>query len=150
MVQQHSSWTNYWTYTYHILPQVIATQFLNITVQPAPHYSNIVTEWTVQLLLTIQGVSGGIVNILEGGSMDYSTSISTTIENGTHVYMNIFTRNSPYYHLLKYLLFLLKHPVYDHNNKVPEQNVQFLLHFTFSMLLIQLHYCLPPVFQLRL
>jgi len=29
----------------------------------------------------------------------------------THVYMNLFTRNSPYYHLLKYLIFLLKHPV---------------------------------------
>jgi len=28
-----------------------------------------------------------------------------------HVYMNLFTRNSPHYHLLKYLLFLLKHPV---------------------------------------
>jgi len=26
--------------------------------------------------------------------------------------MNLFTRQSPYYHLLKYLLFLLKHPVY--------------------------------------
>ena len=26
--------------------------------------------------------------------------------------MKLFTRNSPYYHLLKYLLFLLKHPVY--------------------------------------
>jgi len=26
--------------------------------------------------------------------------------------MNFFTQNSPYYHLLKYLLFLLKHPVY--------------------------------------
>jgi len=26
--------------------------------------------------------------------------------------MNLFIRNSPYYHLLKYLLFLLKHPVY--------------------------------------
>ena len=26
--------------------------------------------------------------------------------------MNLFTRNSPYYHLLKHLLFLLKHPVY--------------------------------------
>jgi hypothetical protein len=26
--------------------------------------------------------------------------------------MNLFTRNSPYYHFLKYLLFLLKHPVY--------------------------------------
>jgi len=26
--------------------------------------------------------------------------------------MKLFTRNSPYYHILKYLLFLLKHPVY--------------------------------------
>jgi len=26
--------------------------------------------------------------------------------------MNLFTRNSPQYHLLKYLIFLLKHPVY--------------------------------------
>jgi len=29
-----------------------------------------------------------------------------------NVYMNLLIRNSPYYHLLKYLLFLLKHPVY--------------------------------------
>jgi hypothetical protein len=39
------------------------------------------------------------------------TAVSPT-ENWTHVYMNLFTRNSPYYHLLKYVLFLLKHPVY--------------------------------------
>ena len=39
-------------------------------------------------------------------------NIQTPIENWTHVYMNLFTRNNPYYHLLKYLLFLLKHPVY--------------------------------------
>jgi len=26
--------------------------------------------------------------------------------------MNLFTGNSPHYHLLKYLLFLLRHPVY--------------------------------------
>jgi len=37
--------------------------------------------------------------------------ISTLFENWTHVYMNLFNRNSPYYHPLKYLLFLLKHPV---------------------------------------
>jgi hypothetical protein len=30
--------------------------------------------------------------------------------------MNLFTWNSPYYHLLKYLIFLLKHPVYAINN----------------------------------
>ena len=41
-----------------------------------------------------------------------NTCIFTPIENWTHVYMNLFTRNSPYYHILKYLLFLLKHPVY--------------------------------------
>ena len=28
--------------------------------------------------------------------------------------MNLFTRNIPYYHLIKYLLFLLKHSVYIH------------------------------------
>ena len=27
--------------------------------------------------------------------------------------MNSFTRNSPYYHVLKYLQFHLKHPVYS-------------------------------------
>ena len=27
--------------------------------------------------------------------------------------MNLFTQNIPYYHLLKYLLFLLKHHVYE-------------------------------------
>ena len=45
----------------------------------------------------------------------YTRNIQTAVsplENWTHVYMNLFTRNSPYYNLLKYLLFLLKHPVY--------------------------------------
>ena len=41
-----------------------------------------------------------------------NSCISTSIENWTHIYMKLFTRNSPYYHLIKYLLFLLKHPVY--------------------------------------
>jgi len=36
----------------------------------------------------------------------------TPIENWTYVYMNLFTSNSPYYHLPKYLVFLLKHPVH--------------------------------------
>jgi hypothetical protein len=40
-----------------------------------------------------------------------NSCIFTLIENWTHVYMNLFTRNSPYCHLLKYLIFLLKHPV---------------------------------------
>ena len=37
---------------------------------------------------------------------------SQPTENLTRVYMNLFIPNSPYYHLLKYLLFFLKHPVY--------------------------------------
>jgi len=41
-----------------------------------------------------------------------NSCISTPTEKRTHVYMILYTRNSPYYHLLKYLLFLLKHPVY--------------------------------------
>ena len=41
-----------------------------------------------------------------------NSCISTPNENWTHVYMNLFIRNSSYYHLLKYLLFLLKHSVY--------------------------------------
>jgi hypothetical protein len=40
------------------------------------------------------------------------SAIFTPTENLTRVYMNLFARSSPYYHLLKYLLFLLKHPVY--------------------------------------
>ena len=44
--------------------------------------------------------------------MGHTHCISTPTENWTHVYMNLFTRNSSYYHLLKCLLFLLKHPVY--------------------------------------
>jgi len=40
-----------------------------------------------------------------------NSCISTCIESWTHIYMNLFTRNSPFYHLLKYLIFLLKHPV---------------------------------------
>jgi len=41
-----------------------------------------------------------------------NSCISTPIGNWTHVYMNLFTRNSQLYHHLKYLLLLLKHPVY--------------------------------------
>jgi len=40
-----------------------------------------------------------------------NSCIFTPTENWTLVYMNLFTRNSPYYHLIKYLHFLLKHPV---------------------------------------
>jgi len=34
-----------------------------------------------------------------------NSCISRPIENWTHVSMNLFTRNSPYYYFLKYLLF---------------------------------------------
>jgi len=39
-----------------------------------------------------------------------NSCIFTPIESWTHVYVNLFTWNSPYFYLLKYLLFLLKHP----------------------------------------
>jgi len=41
-----------------------------------------------------------------------NSCIFTLIENWTQVYMNLFTWNSPYYNLLKHLLFLLKHSIY--------------------------------------
>jgi hypothetical protein len=47
----------------------------------------------------------------------WDSCISTPTENWTHIYINLFTRNSPYYHLLKYLLFLLKNPV--HHSVLP-------------------------------
>ena len=53
---------------------------------------------------------GGILTT--GKSHGKKTCIFIPIKNWTHVYMNLFTRNIPYCHLLKYLLFLLKHPVY--------------------------------------
>ena len=40
--------------------------------------------------------------------------------------MNLFTQSSPYYHLLKYLLFLLKHPVYTH---ILKHRLENTLHF---------------------
>ena len=43
-----------------------------------------------------------------------NSCIFTPIENWTNVYVKLFTRNIPYYHLLKYLLFLLKHAVYTY------------------------------------
>jgi hypothetical protein len=41
-----------------------------------------------------------------------NSCIFTPIENWTHVYMKLFTRNTQYYQPLKYLPFLLKHPVH--------------------------------------
>jgi len=40
--------------------------------------------------------------------------------------MNLFTRNSPYYHPLKYLLFLLKHPVYATHNSAEEKDYKIM------------------------
>jgi len=42
--------------------------------------------------------------------------------------MNVFTRNSPYYHLLKYLLFLLKHPVYGRFKTIFSSEDQIVLY----------------------
>ena len=49
-----------------------------------------------------------------------NSCIFTPIQNWTQVHMNLFTRNSPYYHLLKYLVFLLKHPIY-----LPFTNIRY-------------------------
>jgi len=46
-----------------------------------------------------------------------NSCIFMPIENWAHVYINLFTRNSQYYHLLKDLLFLLNHPVYCDTDK---------------------------------
>src|SRR5215510_10856929 len=43
---------------------------------------------------------------------DSNSCISTPFENWTHVYMDLFTLKIPYHHLLKYISFRLKHPVY--------------------------------------
>ena len=56
-----------------------------------------------------------------------NSCIFTPIENWTHVYINLFTRNSAYYHLLKYLLFLLKHThthtyIYSHTHTACESH----------------------------
>jgi len=41
--------------------------------------------------------------------------------------MNLFTRNSPYCHLLKYLIFLLKHPVYRTSVLPPKYVTQTII-----------------------
>ena len=59
--------------------------------------------------------------------------ISTPIENWTHVYMKIFTQNSPYYYLLKYLLFLLKHPVYSDVERTQFTTLSYTLVFYYQL-----------------
>jgi hypothetical protein len=61
--------------------------------------------------------------------------------------MNLFTRNSPYYHLLKHLRFLLKHPVYTVVALISLYNI-----FCFSLRLFpsyvqntSAHHCLKMV-----
>jgi hypothetical protein len=56
-------------------------------------------------------VEAGFAESLHTRAPTSNSCISTPTENWTHVYMNLFTRNSPYYDLLKYLLFLMKQPV---------------------------------------
>jgi hypothetical protein len=54
--------------------------------------------------------------------------------------MNLFTRDSPYYHLLKHLLFLLKHPVYFFQAVYFNQALNLLLFLKYSKF-----YSLSPV-----
>jgi len=42
----------------------------------------------------------------------FSILVSSCLFLSDYLTKILFTRNSPYYHLLKYLLFLLEHPVY--------------------------------------
>jgi hypothetical protein len=75
----------------------------------------------------LQGVSGGMVNVSGCDRKSFvfpsyllvrrfMRNIQTAVPPHPfkigHVNMNSFTWNNPYYHLLKYLLFLLKQPVY--------------------------------------
>jgi hypothetical protein len=50
--------------------------------------------------------------------------------------MNVFTRNSPYYHLLKHLIFLLKHHLHILTISVfiALQNVLMFVHYLESFL----------------
>jgi hypothetical protein len=73
-----------------------------------------------------------------------NSCFSTPIENWTHVYMNLFTQNSPYYHFLKYLLFLLKHPLYIGSRNVTEINLTFAkIHSPISPLYSSHKFCIP-------
>jgi len=65
-----------------------------------------------------------------------NSCIYTPIENWTHVYMNLFTQNRPYYHLLKYLLFLLKHHVYKFSVLITSLLFHDTLEFTFPLIII--------------
>ena len=48
---------------------------------------------------------------------NFQTDVSPhSLKIGHMFFMSLFTGNSPYYHLLKYLLFLLKHPVYNYTH----------------------------------
>jgi len=47
--------------------------------------------------------------------------------------MNLFTRNSPYYHLLNYLLFLLKHPVDKANSEMKYPYTFYVVAICFSV-----------------
>jgi len=60
-----------------------------------------------------------------------NSCISTPTENWTHVCMNLFTRNCPYYHLLKYLLFLLKH-LYIQPTKCTSMFMMYFIHNVLS------------------
>jgi hypothetical protein len=51
-------------------------------------------------------------NVGDQVSHPYKTTGKIIVLYRAPVYMKLFTRYSPYYHPIKYLLFLLKHPVY--------------------------------------
>ena len=50
--------------------------------------------------------------------------------------MNLFTGKSPYYHVLKYLLFLLKYPVYIVFEANCKKYVSYITHYLLQCLFI--------------
>jgi hypothetical protein len=63
------------------------------------------------------------------------TAVSPRPLKIVHVYMKLLTRNSPYCHLLKYLLFLLKHPVYQHMHLTATKTRRYKLMYGFQFML---------------
>ena len=66
------------------------------------------------------------------------------MKHPVYYYMNLFTHNSPYYNLLKYLLFLMKHPVYYYYY----HNYYYYNYFSFSFL-YALHHFYRLIFTLE-
>jgi len=61
--------------------------------------------------------------------------------------VNVFTRNSPYYHLLKYLLFLLKHPVYIYRVFHGSENANYITSLMQQMMFIVFYFTIRLILR---